>query len=450
MRSRPVPPAPDPGRDAVPAAAAAPDAPAAPGPLPPRPGLRSAVDAFRHRNFRLFWIGAVLSNSGTWVQNVTVPFVVYGLTGSAKWLSAAAFAQLVPMALLSPVGGMLADRFDRRRVLIVTQSTLLGVATALWALWVAGAANRWSIIGIVALGGVVTGINVPSWQAFVSELVPRHALLNAVTLNSAQFNAARAVGPAVGGVILGTAGPGAAFAVNAASYVAVLVALAAIRTPPLPKDRSARPRILADTWGTVAYVRAHPGMRTAFLAVMALGVFGQPVAQFVVVFAEDVFGVGGVLYGAMVAALGLGSVLATPLVAGPGSAVSRSRMAAAAMVVYGAGLLAFAVAPLYAVGFLALLVAGGAYLPIAATLNTSLQIQVDEVRRGKVLALYIMVLTLAVPLGSVVQGAAVDAFGPRATVAAAAVGFLVAATVLRLRGLLPHLDDVGAGDLESA
>lgn len=442
---RPTSPA-APGRDDRGAPEAASEAAPADA-RPARPGLRSAARALRYRDFRLFWIGAVLSNSGTWVQNVTVPFVVYGLTGSAKWLSAAAFAQLVPMALLSPVGGVVADRFDRRRVLLATQATLLVVATSLWLVWVTGGANRWSIIGIVALGGVVTGINVPSWQAFVSELVPRDALLNAVTLNSAQFNAARAVGPAVGGVVLGAFGPGAAFALNAASYVAVLAALVAIRTPVLAKDRSARPRILGDTWGTARYVAAHPGMRTAFLAVTALGVFGQPIAQFVVVFAEDVFEVGGFLYGAMVAALGLGSVLATPLVAGPGSAVSRSRMAAVAMVVYGLGLFAFAVAPVYALGFLALLVAGGAYLPIAATLNTSLQIQVDEVRRGKVLALYIMVLTLAVPLGSVVQGAAVDAFGPRWTVAVAASGFLVAATMLRLRGLLPHLDDVGADDL---
>lgn len=414
---------------------------------PAPPGLRAATRAFGYRNFRLFWFGALLSNSGNWVRNVTVPFVVFGITGSATWLGVASFAQLVPAALLSPVGGMLADRFDRRTVLIFTQSTQGVIGFLLWLLWTSGNATEWTIVGLVACSGIVTGINVPSWQAFVSELVPRDTLLNAVTLNSAQFNAARAVGPAVAGLIIATSGPGLAFALNAVSYAAVLTALALIRVEPIEKDRSERPRLFSDTLDTVRYVRERPGMRAAFMSVAFLGLFGQPIASLVVVFAEEVFEVGGMLYGLMVASLGAGSVLVAPLVAGPGSTLARSRLATTAMAVYGLALTTLAIAPVYAVGVLALLTAGGAYLPIASTLNTSLQIQVDEERRGKVLALYVMVLTLAVPLGSLGQGAAIDQIGVRWTVLIASTCFSVAAYLLRRSGELAHLDDEGAGDL---
>ena len=406
-----------------------------------RPGLREAARAFKERNFALFWTGAVLSNTGTWVQNVTVPYVVYELTGSAAWVGAAGFFQLAPMALLSPVGGQLADRHHRRSVLLVTQSCLALVALALWAVWGTGNASLPAVLGLVALGGVVTGLNIPSWQAFVADLVPRDALLNAVTLNSAQFNAARAFGPAIGGLVLSTLGVGAAFLINALSFGCVLVALALIRLARRPRPEGARPTLLADLTSTVGYVRRHRGMVGAFLAVIALGVLGQPIISLTVVFAEEVFEVGGFAYGTMAGAIGLGSVLATPLVAGPGSGLRRSRLAFAAMVTYGVALVAFALSPTYLVGFGFLLVAGAGYLPIAATLNTSLQLQVDEDRRGKVLAFYIMLFTLSMPLGVLGQGVAADVAGPRPTVAVAGVAFVAVCTWLWLRRFLPHLDD---------
>ena len=184
------------GRLAAIASAPSPgDAPTeTPATPPAKPGLRDAAAAFRFRNFRLFWIGALLSNSGTWVQNLTVPYVVFQLTESSTWVGIAAFSQLAPMALMSPLGGSLADRLDRRRILLVTQSAMAVVAIAMGVAWSSGRASVPVIIGLVATGGVITGINAPAWQAFVSELVPREALLNAVTLNSAQFNAARAFG----------------------------------------------------------------------------------------------------------------------------------------------------------------------------------------------------------------------------------------------------------------
>ncbi len=156
-----------------------------------------------------------MSNSGTWLQNVAVPFVIFRLTHSAAWVGFAGFAQFAPGVVLAPLAGSLADRFPRRSVLLVNQ-TLLGLAAlALWVEWVAGWTSPWTITATVAISGTIASIGIASWQAFVSELVPREDLLNAVILNSTQFNAARAIGgPAVGGLVLGGLGPGWAFLFN--------------------------------------------------------------------------------------------------------------------------------------------------------------------------------------------------------------------------------------------
>ena len=431
------------GRLAAIASAPSPgDAPTeTPATPPAKPGLRDAAAAFRFRNFRLFWIGALLSNSGTWVQNLTVPYVVFQLTESSTWVGIAAFSQLAPMALMSPLGGSLADRLDRRRILLVTQSAMAVVAIAMGVAWSSGRASVPVIIGLVATGGVITGINAPAWQAFVSELVPREALLNAVTLNSAQFNAARAFGPGLGGLVLVTLGPGPAFFINAASYVAVLIALSMISLAARQRVTTPRPRVLTDAADTIAYVRRHRGMAACHLSVVVLGLFGQPVFSLVIVFAEEVFRVGGLEYGLLSAALGIGSVLAAPIIAGPGSGVARSRLAGVAMLVYGVALVAFAATPVYLIGLVALLVAGAAYLPIAATLNTTLQIQVDEAMRGKVLALYLTLFTISIPVGSLVQGWSSDVIGARTTVIIAGCAYLAATLALRRPSWLGHLDD---------
>ena len=414
-------------------------APEAPEPVraPEKRGLRDAARAFHHRNFALFWTGALLSNTGSWVQNVTVPFVVFKLTGSAGWLGVAGFAQLFPAWLMGPAGGVVADRFPRRTVLLVTQSMMAGLALLEAAVWAAGVRNAAVIVGIVAVSGVVAGLNIPSWQAFVSELVPRDDLLNAVTLNSAQFNASRAFGPALGGIVLATLGVTWAFLINAISFVAVLGALVLISVPVIVEKAKGKPRILAEFRETIRYTKTKPGIVTCIIVVIALGLFGSPVFTLLVVFADDVYGVGRGLYGLLGAALGVGAILGTPVVAGWGSGLLRSRLMSGALVIYGGSLMAFALSPTYWWGVLALLVAGAGYLAVASTLNTTLQLLVDERMRGKVIALYLMGLTGTVPLGNLIQGWMTEAIGPRVTVTLSGAAFLAVvgwlATSRRLR-----------------
>lgn len=159
-------------------------------------GLRHSLRAFRHREFRIFWSAALVSNAGSWLSNLAIPYVLYDLTHSALWVGFAALAQFLPGVLMAPYGEALADRHDRRRVLLMAQTGLAASAVALWSLWAAGIHDRYPILALVAVAGTFQGLTLPAWQSFVHDLVPRQDLASAVALNSLQLNAARAVGPA--------------------------------------------------------------------------------------------------------------------------------------------------------------------------------------------------------------------------------------------------------------
>lgn len=408
--------------------------------------MRTASAALRVRDFRLFWTGALISNSGNWMQNVAVPFVVFQLTGSAAWVGFAGFAQFLPAWLMGPLGGAVADRFPRRRVLIVTAAAQAMAATAMAVAWASGVRSPWAYVGLVAVSGSIGGINIGSWQAFVPELVPREHLLNAVTLNSAQFNAARAFGPAVGGLVLAQLGVTWAFGLNALSFAAVIGALLLVKAEGAVARGGGRPKVLAETWDAIRYVRDRPGIVTAIFVVVALGFLGSPIFSFIVVFAEDVFGVGDTAYGVLAAAQGAGAVLGAPIIAGPGTAWARSRLTKVGMVAYGSALVAFALSPLYLTAVLALLVSGAAYLAIAASLNTSIQLQVEDHMRGRVMALYVMGITATVPLGNLVQGALVEVVGARATTTGAGLAFIGVFLVLRASRRLRTLDAEADGE----
>ncbi len=405
-----------------------------------RGGLRSAVAALRYRNFALFWSGALVSSTGGWVQNVTIPFVIYRLTGSEAWVGFAGFCLLIPAAAFGPLGGTLADRFDRRRVLIVMQSAQAVIALGLWAYWSSGGRSPWAIVALAALSGAFSGMMIGSWQAFVSELVPREALLNAVTLNSAQFNAARAFGPALGGIVLAWLGPSWGFLINALSFLAVIGALLLIHLDRVVEKVTGKMRVLRDFKETIGYVRRAPGIRTCLVVVAGLSFADSPLFQFIVVFAEEVFRVDTWVFGVLSAALGIGAILATPFVAGRGATMPRRRLVAGAMALNGASLILFALSPNAWFGFFFLMGAGAGYLAIASSLNTTIQLQVHETMRGKVLAFYVLGVTLVAPLGALFQGMMVNAVGARAAFTMAGAAFLTLLLILQGKGTLSHLD----------
>jgi len=401
----------------------------------------------RERNFRLFWLSGIVSNTGRWFQAVAVPIIVLDITGSAGWVGIAGFAQLLPTAMMGPIAGAIADRYDRRRVLLITQSIQAVLALGFMTMWIVGIRSVWAYVGASVITGVAGGLNLPAWQAFVSELVPRDQLMGAITLNSAQFNAARMIGPAMAGVMIAAIGPAWAFGLNGVSYAAVLIALSMMRLEPLSIDRSAPMRPMREFVETLGYIRRKPGIVTAIGAVSLIGLFGLSVQTLSVVMAEDVFHRGGGGFGLMLSMVGLGAVLSSPAIAHLAGRYRRSRIQGTALVLYGVSISLLSVSPWFGLALVAMMIMGAAHIASASTLNTAIQLQVDEGVRAKVLSVYLTSLLAANPIGQLVLGQAIERFGPRKSFAAAGLLMLTTAAFLGVSGRLKGLDvDLGSDD----
>lgn len=397
--------------------------------------------SLRNRNYRLFWFGGLVSNTGRWFQSVAIPAIIWQLTESAAWVGLAGFSRMAPMALVGPVAGALADRYDRRRLLLVTQSLQALATGLLMVTWIVGVRSPGVYIALSLTAGAFGGLNLPGWKAFINDLVDRDQLLNAITLSSMQFNAARMFGPALAGITLAAFGPAWAFFVNFVSFGAVLLALALIdvRTGPTGGSRE-KFAPFGDFVQSVRWIGTHEGIRRAIITVGVVGLLGMPIQVLAVVFAEDVFGRGATVYGLMLTMIGLGAVVTGPFVAGRGAAFSRSTLQAAALVVYTAGILGFAIAPVLPVALISLMFVGAAHLTSGSVLNTAVQVQVSEERRAKVLAVHMMVVTFSTPVGQLVLGQLMEWTGPRTTMIGAGVLMAAITAFFILTGRLRSLD----------
>jgi MFS family permease len=400
----------------------------------------------RHRDFALFFAGAFISNTGMWMQNVTVPFVLYQATEQASWIGLGAFLQFMPALLVGGVGGVFADRFPRRRILLVSQSVNMVVALALWAAVAGGQVRPGLVLGLVALAGLSSGFGIPAWQSLVPDLVPREHLLNAVALNSAQFNATRAIGFMVGGLTLARYGPEVAFAANGLSYLAVLAALLLVRAGRTAAGEGVRERVRSSFRLGLSYTRQHTGLLVAVVTVGIVAFLGSPVVQLAPVFARDEFHVGEGAYGLLAGALGTGATVGSVLLGAYGDGVRRSRLVVIALVGYGLAVVGMGATPSYAGGLLAMFLIGLGYLAVVSALNTSVQMAVDDRYRGRVMALYGMAFVGAYPAGSLLQGALADVFGVRPVVGGAGLLLVAyAAWLLARPDVLASFDGSYAG-----
>lgn len=404
-------------------------------------GFRHGMRAFRHRDFRVFFFGAMVSNTGSWLQNLAVPFALFELTGQALWVGLAGFAQFIPSFLLGPLGGSLADRLDRRKVLMATQAAQAVAALVLWAVWAAGWREPALILVITAFTGVFSGLMIPSWQAFVPALVPREDLASAITLNSTQFNAARAIGPATAGLVLAVSGPGLAFLLNGVSYLAVIVAISLIRPGFAEPTKAVTASVKEGFMDAVGYIARRSGIGVGVLCAILVAFFGNPVTQFTVVFARDVYNAGPRVLGALAAGVGLGAILAAPALSTWSDRIPRSQLVRWSLPIYAGAVIAFGFAPNWPLGLVALLVLGGAFLVVISTTNTAVQMIVADHMRGRVMSVRVMGFTLAFPLGSLIQGALADVWGPQVTVAIfGSVLFAIAIVLAWHPTLLGRLD----------
>jgi MFS family permease len=412
-------------------------------PLSPPHPLAQRTAAFRALHsvaFRWYFAGQVASASGTFVQQTAIAWLVLQLTGSAASLGLVLAAGGVPSLLLGPWGGTLADRIDRRRLLIITQSLYGLLAATLWILALAGSATVTLVVAISVAGGFISIVDSPARQAFVSSLVPPQDLASAVSLNGVVMNSARVVGPALAGVLIVTVGTTACFAVNAVSYLAVIVALFAIRPRPAPAGRPA-------PGGVNAAIRYARGRQQLWLPLTMMSLVGLLAFNFSVVLpvlARDTFHGSGGTYGLLSTLLSIGSVvgsLGVGLVHHP-----RRVYLVAAATAFGLALILTAAAPTVPLASLGLLLSGAAGFSFVTLASTTLQLHSAPEFRGRIMALWVFVYLGTTPIGSVLSGWITDAAGARAALLTGAGACLVAALVA-MRVKTPANPDAALSDL---
>lgn len=390
--------------------------------------------SLRNADYRLFWSGMVVSNVGTWMQRVAQDWLVLDLTdGSASALGITTGLQFLPLLLLTPVGGLLADRVSKLKLLRITQVALALLALTQGVLTLTGAIQVWQVY-LLALGlGIVNALDNPSRQALVAELVPLEDLPNAVSLNSASFQSARIVGPALAGVLIVLVGTGWVFLINAASFLGPLVALIRLRRRRRPPRRA---RELGTGLGDgLRYVRGRPDILLVLGVVFFAGTFGLNFQMTTALMATEVFGKGASAYGLLGSIMAIGSLTGSLLAARRGKVGYRFVVGAALL--FGVVEVAAGFMPTYESFAIALVPVGIAALTLLTSANTYVQTSVLPEMRGRVMSLYLMVFMGGTPFGAPLLGWVGDEFGARWTVAgggaAVLVGVLVTAVLFGRR-----------------
>ena len=395
-------------------------------PLPVRAAATTTFRSLRVRNFRLFWIGQLVSMSGTWMQTVAQNWLVLSLTGSGVALGVTVALQFLPMLLFGMWGGLVADRFDKRRILLVTQVVPMVLALVMFVLVATGAVALWMVYGLAFLLGLVFAVDMPTRQSFVVELVGPDEVPNAVGLNSAMFNTGRVVGPAVAGVLIATVGLASTFLLNALSYVAVMVALSLMR----PDELFAQVRAVRAPGAIragVRYVWSTPVLRSTLLLVAVVGTFGMNFGVILPLLARFTFDGGAPMYGWLTSAMSLGSLAGALTAAGRVGPTRRMLVGAGAA--FGVLTVVAALAPSAWLLGAALVLVGVAIMLFLATANTTLQLATEPEMRGRVMALYGLVFLGSTPLGGPFLGWVSGRWGGRWGLALSGVVSLAAALV---------------------
>ncbi len=379
--------------------------------------------ALNSRNYRRYFAGQLVSLAGTWMQQIAMTWLAYRLTGSAFILGVVGFASQLPILLFGSLGGVWSDRFDRRRLLMATQTLSMGQALVLAVLTWSGHISPPLLVLLAFLLGCVNSVDVPVRQAFAAQLVEdRKDLPNAIALNSFLMNAARFVGPALAGFFVAAFGEAVCFVLNAFSYLAVLVALAGIDTPRLVAKPSSALRALREGFG---YVFAHREIRGFLLAVAAMSFLVTPYAVMMPLFAKETFGGDARTYGLLVGSAGAGSLLGSLYLAGHAGVDRLAGRVVSASTVAGLALAAFSVTGQLWLAFPILMLLGFSVIITIAGSNTLIQTWVEDVFRGRVMAIFAMAFLGIAPLGSLAIGSLAHAIGVRPTLLAC--GLLAAA-----------------------
>ncbi|MFM8302818.1 MAG: MFS transporter [Actinomycetota bacterium] len=398
--------------------------------------LPRSLAPFRQRAYARFWFGAFVSNIGTWMETVAVGILVTTKTGQAGWAGLVAAAGFVPSAFAGLLGGALADRIPRRRLLITTMSIQTTLAALLTVLAALDAAEPLGVTMIVFASGCAAAIGFPTYQALLPDLVPVKDLPAAIALGSAQWNLGRVVGPALAGIVVGLGGFAWAFGLNALSFFAVIAAVAPMRLPPPPPHNGES--IRTSITGGFRFVRRDSGVRAELTYLACNSLLAAPFIALIPAVALKVFDQENVGTSVLVTAQGLGAVLMALLMGGLSFRFGLRRVVLGALLVLPFTLAAYAQAPTLALAAVAIFFVGAAYLGCLSGVNTVAQMRAPTALRGRVMSMNMLVLGVVYPVGAITQGWIADSVGLRTTtlVAAAALG----AIVLGIRVLHPGFD----------
>jgi MFS family permease len=405
--------------------------------------------ALQHSNYRLYFFGQVVSQSGTWLQRIAQSWLVLDLADSPAALGVLTVFQFMPALLLSLVAGVVADRVGKQRLIMITSTLEALQALALAVLTLSGRVQLWHVYVLALLLGLFTTFETPARQAFVSDLVPREDIQSAVALNSSVFNAARIVGPGIGGIVLAAWGAGWAFALNAVSYLAVLAALAMLDTSKFFSSRRAsRGALWTQVWDGVRHAAQSPSLAFPLALLAVIGLFGYNFGVVLALLARYTLGIGAVGFGALNAAMGVGSLVGALLLTPnlpPGT-----RTVALAALGFSLALLTVALVPWYVATLVLLSVLGLISVCYSTSTNTTLQLASGEAYRGRILSLYTLLFMGTTPIGGAVTGFLADSLGVTTTLALEACICLLATLVgmlylNRARGARPATDATLAG-----
>ena len=397
---------------------------------PPRVSWQAAGRALRHRNFQLFFGGQLISLVGTWMQTVAQSWLVYRLTGSGLLLGAVGFASQIPVFLVAPIGGITADRANRQRIVIATQTASMILAFILAALTLTGKVQVWHIFVLAALLGVVNAFDIPGRQSFLVDMVGKDDLMNAIALNSSMFNGARVIGPAVAGVLVARLGEGWCFFANAVSYIAVIAGLMMMRVH-APGRVSAKTSPWEHIIEGFQFVNRTAPIRALLILLGVVSVTGMPYVVLMPIFADKILHNGGqefasligshdlgaVRLGILMGAAGVGALLGALTLAVRSGVKGLGRWVTVCCAGFGVSLILFAFSKSFWLSVALLLPVGYFIMLQMASSNTLIQVMVPDELRGRVMALYSMMFMGMAPVGALLGGALSDRLGAPMTVA---------------------------------
>jgi MFS family permease len=391
----------------------------------------TTFSAFRHRNFRLFYTGQSLSVVGMWMHGIAQGWLVLELTDSAFYVGLVSALTKVPIMLLSFYAGVVADRMEKRRLIMICQTVAMGLTFTLSWLAFSGLAQVWHVMVVTVLVGVVFAFEIPARQAFIIDLVGKEDLTNAVALNSSSFNASRIVGPAIAGILITSFGVAICFFINAVSFLFSLIALAMLRLSP----REQRPRE-GSAWFEMkeglSFVRKDPTISPLIFLISMLALFAFPYEVLLPVFARDVMQYGAREYGWMVSAAGVGALVGALGLATVASRVSRGRLVVTSSMVFGASIVLLSFTRSVALAVAVLVGAGFAMILTTSTTNTLLQTLSPDKYRGRVMSAYTWAFLGVSPIGALLSGWIAEAFGVPVALAVGGVVVMIVSGWLAL------------------